>query len=216
MLTMTQEQFNFPRPATYEMCFDSGVSYRQLPIQPSLQNKQKSSMGQLLDIVDKFLCFGRNHLLSAVEEEVIYTSQKKTEVPEIKIDNKKRTMNARKRRAKLQIDVFGTQSNTSLVDEPSTATTRKASLLQIKQLVFSNNTDKNIIDSDNDSESDEEITDASELVPEYQNLQMYSTGAKNQPTSIIGFKRSRKQAGQGCPQEHKPNKRVSKNSTKSG
>ena len=58
--------------------------------------------------------------------------------------------------------------------------------------MFSNKTDKNIIDSDNDSESDEEITDASELVPEYQNLQMYSTGAKNQPTSIIGFKRSRK------------------------
>ena len=58
--------------------------------------------------------------------------------------------------------------------------------------MFSNKTYKNIIDSDNDSESDEEITDASELVSEYQNLQMYSTCAKKQHAAIIGFKRSRK------------------------
>lgn len=58
--------------------------------------------------------------------------------------------------------------------------------------MFFNKTEKNIIDSDDDSDSDEEITDASELVPEYQNLQMYSTCAKNQQSAIIGFKRSRK------------------------
>ena len=58
--------------------------------------------------------------------------------------------------------------------------------------MFSNKTQSNIIDSESDSDSDEEIIDASELVPEYQNLQMYSNCAKKQHSAIIGFKRSRK------------------------
>ena len=70
MLTMIPETFNFPRPATYDTSIDYGVSHRQLPIMPS---NARSSVPKLLDIVDKFLCFGRDHLLAAVNEYVTYS-----------------------------------------------------------------------------------------------------------------------------------------------
>ena len=93
------------------------------------------------------------------------------------MDNKKKAMAARKRRAKLQIDVFASQSNTEMLTEPETATTRNDSQLQIKKLVFASPS-KQCIGSDSESDSDEEFTDASELVAEHGNLQMYTSCAK--------------------------------------
>ena len=46
-------------------------------------------------------------------------------------------------------------------------------------------------DFDTESDSDDEITDASELIPEYYNLQMYRRCAKEQTPVVVGFKRSR-------------------------
>ena len=169
----------------------------------------------MLNIVDN-LCEG---LITVASECASLSSMNKTVPNTVNQNIQKKALTSRQRRAKLQISVsLTTSSNTigqSLEELKTDATTKKVQL--VKEEAKNNWVANKKFESDA-SDSDDEVS-ASDLIPEYHQLQNYRNCSKSnethlKTTSLAGNKRSRREAGQATPKQHAPKKRVFKNSTK--
>ena len=211
MLTMNPEHFPIRKPQT--IMADHNDLALQLPIGPS--NARQSS--QILEIVDNFMQFGLQQLQNQSFQRATFIQQELTENKENDKQKAEKSQNARRRRAKFSINVSTTLSSVKETQEATAPIKNETKIEETKATVDNRKVgeqDVVFVQHDDElSDSDDEITDASELIPEL-DLQRGNYCAKKQNAALVGYKRSRREAGQWSPKEHAPKKRVSRNSTK--
>ena len=165
---MNPEHFPIRKPQT-AMAENNDLAL-QLPIGPS--NARQSN--QILEIVDNFMKFGLQQLQNQTFQRATFIQQELTENKEIADTDKnnEKGQKARRRRAKFSINVSATLSSvkeTQQASEP--VVNRVAAKIEetkaTKVVNCSYDNRKVAVDyNDELSDSDDEITDASALIPE--------------------------------------------------